>query len=102
MRKSKRKRKQVTNINDPLTRPQAFSPPSSSSPTQKLSIPIQFLNKLSTSQVADLKTHILSKNHCELLMNPTNVDEETTPEEISSFTSVTAKDGNWFYDHIIR
>jgi len=59
----------------------------------ELSIPIQFLNELSESEVADLKAHILSKVDLELLINPKNVDKKITPDEISSFTSTTSKDG---------
>jgi hypothetical protein len=64
----------------------------------ELSITIQLLNEFSTSQIAALRAHILSKGDYKLRINPKNVDEDITPEEISSFTSTTVEDGKLFYD----
>ena len=65
----------------------------------ELSIPIQLLNEFSTSEVAALRSHILSKGDYDLRINPRNVDPEITPEEICTFTSITSKDGKVFQDY---
>ncbi len=76
-------------------------PSSSPSTTPELSILIEFLNELSRTQVADFKAHILSKWKFKLSINPKNLDEEITPEEFCSFTSVTSEHGKWFFDCFI-
>jgi hypothetical protein len=46
----------------------------------KSSIPMRFLNELSTSEATDLTAHVLSKNKYGSLINRKNLDDEITPE----------------------
>ncbi len=85
--------KKPTDVKHLLTHPQTFSQPSSSSQGQESSNRIQFINELSKSEAADLKTHIYRKNKCDFTINPKNLDDEITPEELITFISVKPEDG---------
>jgi hypothetical protein len=67
---------------------------SSAPETAKLSMQIEFLNELSETQINDFKAHILKKGKYKLSINSKNLDEDITPQELHSFTSVTSQDGN--------
>ncbi|CAF4149563.1 unnamed protein product, partial [Rotaria sordida] len=88
----KTKVKNTTNSNDQPNSSQPLLPQSSPVQTPEISIPIQFLNNISTAQAIALRDKILSKPQHKLLINPKHVDEEIKPEEISTFTSVASKD----------
>ncbi len=60
---------------------------------EQLPISMRFLNELSTSEASDLMAHILSKDDYDSVINRKNLDDEITPEELQSFTSITAEDG---------
>ncbi|CAF1246759.1 unnamed protein product [Rotaria sordida] len=89
----KTKVKNTTNSNDQPNSSQPLLPQSSPVQTPEISIPIQFLNNISTAQAIALRDKILSKPQHKLLINPKHVDEEIKPEEISTFTSVASTDG---------
>ncbi len=51
--------------------------------------------------INDFKAYILKKGKCKLSINSKNLDEDITPQELHSFTSVTSQDGNWFFHWFI-
>jgi hypothetical protein len=53
----------------------------------------EFLNELSRIHIADFKAYILKQGKYKLSINPKNLDEDITPDELCSFTSVTPEDG---------
>jgi hypothetical protein len=85
--------KNPINIKDLSIYLQTFSEPSSSSEDQELSNPIEFINKLSKSQAVGLRTQIYKRKKFGFTINPKNLDDEITPEELITFISVTPEDG---------